>query len=1229
MLRRPPAAGRLVAEPRKTKVFLVLAVILFSWFSLADAQQQQQSLGHQQLPIANALRGAEKATEHHQRQHDDDEPQEQKQSGDSAKSRSPFEGQEPIRKLASTISQASFPPRAGPSGSKDGPHAVTTAYTNEHATRQTRSLDRKYPDPHDASALATVAPDYPVRAAKSPRQPSSILTGAGLSSPQSARSLERWEVEDYVLLATVDGHLRAVSKESGEERWHLVHEEPAVETIHYRPNSSVLDEDNRLPHDEYVWAIEPSHTGPVYVWMASALGSGLMSAGFTMKQLVDDYSPYAVQDPPVLYTGDKKTTMYILNAAKGQVLRWYGQGEGSVAPVATCFQPTGIVDADMEECAGTIALSRTEYTVNIHHQDNGRLIATLRYREWGPNTFDNDLHKQYSSTRDNRYLTSRHDGRLYALDDSADMQSISVSFPAPVARVFDVARPQDVPRGGNPELVLLPQPAPPIPEGESARARGSSIYLNKTEMGSWYALSGTLYPLVVDAPLAKVNSRDGIDLDPYSNLVPDDSLIGTHSLGGLGEENFAKGASQWPSLPALPGVEPDHIYPPNSSLRSTGMDDDNPPFLVPKGLKSMPSYLVTSVVQLFENPFLYLIAASILAVWYKTRRASIATREPPSSKSIGSSLESTERVNVVEQTDSVDGLILPQPDPVAVEPNKNDHVIPVSINSVPELQAPAPPIAVQEKHQAQESQQEPRQEPQHDPQPAAESPEKRKAHRGRRGGVKHKRKNNRDASSNQDAKTTEVDPVAQVDQMVEAQEPQLNPNIKSIGRADDISVGGFEINGLKVDLDEQLGMGSNGTVVFPGTFHGREIAVKRMLHEFNDLATRETKLLLESDNHPNVIQYYAIHRDKTFLYIALERCQASLADIIDKPHMYKELAHAGERDIPNVLLQIANGVSHLHGLRIVHRDLKPQNILVTVTKEGKPRLVVSDFGLCKKLDGAQSSFGHTATRPAGTSGWRAPELLAEEDARENTNSVASTHSDSSTLVGSENAPNRRATRAIDIFSLGLVFFYVLTKGSHPFDCGDRYMREVNIRKGQLNLQPLEVLGDFAFEARDLIGAMLSTDPRVRPNTRVVMAHPFFWDSKKRLAFLCDVSDHFEKEQRDPPSEALVRLEKFAPRVCKGDFLKVLPKDFVESLGKQRKYTGTRLLDLLRALRNKWNHREDLSESLKKSVGTSHEEYLGYWTRRFPNLLVICCEVIWSLELRDAVRFREYFEPMKP
>ncbi|KAI1841148.1 hypothetical protein JX266_012683 [Neoarthrinium moseri] len=1236
MMRRPPGEGRLVAEQPRTKVLLALAIFILPWLSLADAQQQQyrqqQSLGHHPPPIANVLHPNGPSNPHLGPGNDDDDARDSKGrrlAGGRGQHRSPFEGQQLVGSHATTLPQASVAERPRSPRPDRAHDAVTTAYANDRATKQKRSADQHYNDPHDASALATLAPEHAVRAAKSPRQPSGVLVGAGLSSTQSARSLERWEVEDYALLATVDGHLYAVSKDSGDVRWHLEVEQPTVETIHHRSNRSLFDDHDPHPLDDYIWAIEPSYTGPVFVWMPSGVGSGLMSTGFSMKELVDDLGPYAVQHPPVVYTGDKKTTMYILDAATGSVRRWFGQGEHQVAPVATCFQPKGFVDADTEECsdAGTIALSRTEYTVNIHRQDDGRPIATLRYFEWGPNSHDNDLHRQYRANQDKRYLTSRHDGKLYTVDDKSGPHAFSAGFSAPVARVFNVARPLDVPRGTNPELVLLPQSAPPFASDKAARARGSSIYLNKTEAGSWYAMSGTSYPLILDAPLAQVSLQDGTDHDDNDFLVADEALIGMHALDGLRDE-YSRESAHWPSLP--PGLPsgPDDGSRTNSSSVQMREEESDLTSAIERGVKSFPEYAAARMRELITNPIVLVGVLIWLIYWLRTlKRHNSVTSEQPRTTALRAAIESFEPVKETLP----DG---PTSQPIQADDVANTAVHELEIPAVkPDMLEPPPAgTIVPDKLETPGEEPQPSTEAQLAPQATVESPEKKKkkAHRGTRGGVKHKRgKKQQDASQTPEDKPADIDPITHVDQMVEAQEPKLNPNVKSIGKPEDIGAGGFEINGLRVNLDEQLGMGSNGTVVFPGSFHGREIAVKRMLHEFNDLATRETDLLLESDNHPNVIQYYAIHRDKTFLYIALERCHASLADIVDKPHSYQDLAQAGERDIPNVLLQIANGVSHLHSLRIVHRDLKPQNILVTMTKEGRPRLVVSDFGLCKKLDGAQSSFGHTATRPAGTSGWRAPELLAEEDARDNSTSMTSTHSESSQLVSSDLLPNRRATRAIDIFSLGLVFFYVLTKGSHPFDCGDRYMREVNIRKGQLNLQPLDVLGDFAFEARDLIRNMLRTDPRLRPTTKEVMAHPFFWDSKKRLTFLCDVSDHFEKEQRDPPSEALATLESFAPRVCRGDFLKALTKDFVESLGKQRKYTGTRLLDLLRALRNKWNHREDLSDSLKKSVGTSHEDYLGYWTRRFPNLLVVCCEVVYTLDLQDIIRFREYFEPMKP
>ena len=384
-----------------------------------------------------------------------------------------------------------------------------------------------------------------------------------------------------------------------------------------------------------------------------------------------------------------------------------------------------------------------------------------------------------------------------------------------------------------------------------------------------------------------------------------------------------------------------------------------------------------------------------------------------------------------------------------------------------------------------------------------------------------------------------------------------------------------------------------------------------------------------------VIRYYAQQERAAFLYIALELCQASLGDIVQKPHFFRELAQAGERDMPSVLWQIANGLSHLHSLRIVHRDLKPQNILVNMGKNGQPRILVSDFGLCKKLEGGQSSFGATTAHAAGTTGWRAPELLIDDDAPIPTSMTltdpgSSLHSVSgSGLVEGPGPHSRRVTRAIDIFSLGLVFFYVLTRGNHPFDCGDRFMREVNIRKGNYSLKLLDVLGDFAYEARDLIGSMLNANPKQRPSAVDVMSHPFFWSYKKRLNFLCDVSDHFEKEPRDPPSPALSHLETHAPDVVQGDFLKHLPREFVDSLGKQRKYTGTRLLDLLRALRNKRNHYEDMPESLKKTVGSLPDGYLTFWACRFPNLLIVCWNVVYNMRWEHTDRFRDYYKPAPP
>ena len=65
-------------------------------------------------------------------------------------------------------------------------------------------------------------------------------------------------------------------------------------------------------------------------------------------------------------------------------------------------------------------------------------------------------------------------------------------------------------------------------------------------------------------------------------------------------------------------------------------------------------------------------------------------------------------------------------------------------------------------------------------------------------------------------------------------------------------------------------------------------------------------------------------------------------------------------------------------LSTVHRDIKPHNVLLSQPDlKGQIRVMISDFGLCKKLAAGRISFSRRSGA-AGTEGWIAPEMLDEE-----------------------------------------------------------------------------------------------------------------------------------------------------------------------------------------------------------------------------------------------------------
>jgi serine/threonine-protein kinase/endoribonuclease IRE1 len=1067
---------------------------------------------------------------------------------------------------------------------------------------------------NDASALATLALAGSGRAVRAPPVQASS-TAAGLASQLHARSLQDWEVEDFVLLATVDGTIHARDRKTGTARWALeVPSSPLVESIYHRANRTSFDDTE--PEDDFLWIVEPSQDGSLYIY-SPGQEAGLQKLGLTVKQLVDE-TPYSGTKPAVTYTARKETTLYTIDARTGSILRVFSS-RGPVTTGQECRKVDG-QDVDSEECettSGTLVLGRVEYAVAIQNTETGDPICTLKYSEWTPNNRDMDLQSQYVRTMDQSHVYSMHDGIVLGFDHSRmDRPRYTQRFSSPVARVFDVVRPanKDAPDASTP-LVLLSQPLqPPDPDYGPLDERDMRVFIDSTNAGGWYALSEETYPLVTGtAHMASVYDKDffrrGQSLMSLTPSQQRDALAGVHSLNG---------PRIVPPIPRLTGSSTTEVSndTPRDVLRSPS-ELALPPALRHSTIirKSWDNALdiVVTMILLFIATFIYFnshhirdLAKQKLDIKNIINSNDKGSMSTPATPIVGgapdikrASTPNRQVPNVtvdVNMPDSPDGDATPRP--------SRESSVPAGASN-PRVQFDDVDADDQETDK-----------------PA----NKKNRKRGTRGGKNHKRRRK---------PGTEGDAADQADQVVEqvnrlAPQSRLEPDVqltRTVSNEITEMDGVIRIGRLEVFTDTVLGHGSHGTVVFRGSFDGRHVAVKRMLMEFYDIASHEVGLLQESDDHNNVIRYFCREQAAGFLYIGLELCPASLQDVTERPTQFPELIQGG-LDLPDVLRQITQGVRYLHSLKIVHRDLKPQNILVAMprgrTTSQALRLLISDFGLCKKLEDNQSSFRATTAHAAGTSGWRAPELLVDDDT--GPSSLASQYTESSEPAVVDPQTNRRATRAIDIFSLGCVFYYVLTRGSHPFDKNGKFMREANIVKGHFDLEELDRLGDYAFEADDLIRSMLSLDPRRRPDASTVLMHPFFWPPSDRLSFLCDVSDHFEFEPRDPPSDALLCLESVARDVMGSDmdFLRLLPRDFKDNLGKQRKYTGSRMLDLLRALRNKRNHYNDMPEYLKAHIGGLPEGYLSFWTVRFPSLLISCHWVITELGLTQIDRFRRYF-----
>jgi|GEM_PF-2710495 len=236
----------------------------------------------------------------------------------------------------------------------------------------------------------------------------------------------------------------------------------------------------------------------------------------------------------------------------------------------------------------------------------------------------------------------------------------------------------------------------------------------------------------------------------------------------------------------------------------------------------------------------------------------------------------------------------------------------------------------------------------------------------------------------------------------------------------------------------------------------KKLAIKKILPEFSydeefvQMFVDEARISSHL-HHPNIVPVFDFGQVDQQYYIAMELVEGTNL----KNLFFRSLKQERVLSRPLVYFmvsKIASALDYAHHvniegeenkLQLVHRDVSPQNILISRRGEIK----ITDFGIAK------AAIKLTQTQPGKIQG-------------------------KYSYMSPEQALGRGIDHRSDIFSLGIIFFELLTgkKVYGSTDSVERYKQATKAKIPRLN----KVLPDIPSQVDQLVTAMLSKDPSQRP-----------------------------------------------------------------------------------------------------------------------------------------------------